>query len=236
MNQQPIEKRVDHAGDRLAVNSVFHTIQGEGPFAGSPAVFLRLAGCNLQCPMCDTEYTQRITMGLGAIMTEIAGATRAGVRRPKLIVITGGEPFRQPIGPLCRRLLDAGYQVQVETNGTMYGVAMNDVFEHPRFHVVVSPKTGSINPKLVPYIKALKYVGAYNELAEDDGLPLLALGHTAAPRLARPPKHFDGEVYLQPADHQDATVNALNLTAVVKSCLKHGHRLCIQTHKIIGVP
>ena len=62
-NTQPAEKQVKSSGLILAINSIFYTIQGEGPFAGSPAVFVRLAGCNLQCPMCDTEYTSRQQMG-----------------------------------------------------------------------------------------------------------------------------------------------------------------------------
>ena len=57
-NSQPIEKRSRDA-DVLEVHSIFYTLQGEGPFCGSPAIFIRLAGCNLQCPGCDTDYTSK---------------------------------------------------------------------------------------------------------------------------------------------------------------------------------
>ena len=57
MNQQAPEKQQLRGDGLLAVHSIFYTIQGEGPFAGETAVFVRLAGCNLQCPLCDTDYT-----------------------------------------------------------------------------------------------------------------------------------------------------------------------------------
>ena len=67
-NQQLADKPVlNETGLSLQVNSIFYTIQGEGPFAGRPAIFIRLAGCNLQCPGCDTEYTKRQTMTVDEI-------------------------------------------------------------------------------------------------------------------------------------------------------------------------
>ncbi|WP_046973456.1 7-carboxy-7-deazaguanine synthase QueE, partial [Dyella japonica] len=96
------------------------TIQGEGPFCGQPAVFVRLAGCNLQCPGCDTNYTSnRKKMSHSDIWQEIVHVT--GEAKTKLVVITGGEPFRQPeVVNFINYLIDMkGYRVQVETNGTM---------------------------------------------------------------------------------------------------------------------
>ena len=70
----------------------------------------------------------------------------------------------------------------------------------------------------------------------DDGLPLTALDHTAHPRLQRPPEGFPvGAVYLQPADEQNAERNALNLAAVIDSCMLHGYTLQLQVHKIINL-
>ena len=57
LNQQPLAKQHLHERGLLDLHHIFSTIQGEGPFAGVPAVFVRLFGCNLQCPMCDTDYT-----------------------------------------------------------------------------------------------------------------------------------------------------------------------------------
>lgn len=238
-NTQPVEKQAKSDGSELAVNSIFYTIQGEGPFAGSPAVFVRLAGCNLQCPMCDTEYTNRTRMGWPTIVREVEAALISEdgsfiARGPNpLVVITGGEPFRQNIFPLVCALLRKSFKVQIETNGTLY----NDLpFDHKNLTIVCSPKAGAINRKLSPHIDAYKYVATVDSLANSpDGLPTHALEHPNGGMLARPPANFTGTVYLQPVDEKNTVLNNRNLTAVVKSCMDNGYRLCLQVHKIIGV-
>lgn len=229
-NIQTPEKRVTDDGHRLDVNSVFHTIQGEGPLAGTPAVFVRLAGCNLQCPQCDTEYTARTSWSVGELLTIVQQKRRSA----KLVVITGGEPMRQEIGPFVRALLIDGYRVQIETNGTFY----RDLpFEHARLFIVCSPKTGAVNSKLLPHICAFKYVADAPSLMESvDGLPTYALGLPARRGLYRPPIWHAAEIFLQPVDSKNVLDNAHALHAVVHSCLHYGHRLCLQTHKIINVP
>lgn len=234
LNTQPAEKPERGSGLNLAVNSIFYTIQGEGPFAGSPAVFVRLAGCNLQCPMCDTEYTNRKRMGWPQILSAISAEVSTLSNHYPLVVITGGEPFRQNLHPLVCNLLTKGYKVQIETNGTLY---CDLPFENKNLTVVCSPKAGAINKKLAPYIRAFKYVATAQSLVDSpDGLPTHALEHPNGGMLARPPKFFKGTVYLQPVDEQDSVRNNINLTAVVKSCMDYGYRLCLQVHKIIGVP
>lgn len=244
-NTQRPEKRVDHEdGSFLSVNSLFHTIQGEGPFAGTPAVFVRLAGCNLQCPMCDTEYTKRESYSIREIVESVRDAIPywpSGRRHDpepyraptNLVVITGGEPFRQPIGPLIQALINHGYRVQVETNGTLFQSAP---YASDRLTVVCSPKAGKVNKDLFPWIKAWKYVATAASIDPADGLPRHALEHPNGGRLYRPPSGTTVPIYLQPVDEQDPAANARNLEAVVQSCLEHGHRLCIQVHKLIGVP
>lgn len=232
LNTQPAEKRVTGDGTVIAVNSIFYTIQGEGPFAGMPAVFVRMAGCNLQCPMCDTEYTARQPMTPAAVLGAVNEESRRASRKP-LVVITGGEPFRQPIGMMAKQLLEAGYRVQVETNGTLFLPAFP--YWHKGLTIVCSPKTGNVHKQLLPSIAAFKYVATAESLWPADGLPDKALDHPAAPMLFRPPSEWQGEIYLQPVDEQDDKRNAANQSAVVRSCLRHGYRLCLQTHKIIGV-
>jgi len=215
---------------------MFYTIQGEGPFAGDPALFVRLAGCNLQCPMCDTEYTQgaeRHSINDLMRMT-IAHLTRAGVYdqgRPRepLVVITGGEPFRQNISEYVRRLLQGGCRVQIETNGTLY----IDEFPwgHPRLTTVCSPKAGKVNPHLQPHINAYKYVVSSLNTDPEDGLPTSALGLPGKP--ARP--HNDRVlVYVNPLDSQDPESNRRNLETTAQVAIRYGYRMGVQLHKQIG--
>lgn len=224
-------------GVTLSVNSLFYTIQGEGPFAGTPAVFIRLAGCNLQCPMCDTEYTKADTFAVSTLIDMVLGYKRQQFGRSLhddtlLVVITGGEPFRQPIGYLVQSLIDAHCRVQVETNGTLY---RKGPWTNALVTIVCSPKAGVVNMLLAPLVGAWKYVARAKDLAHD-GLPSVALEHPNARGLYRPPSDHPAQVYLQPADEQDPVANAINQQAVVQSCMANGYRLCLQVHKIINVP
>jgi len=99
----------------LKVNEIFSSIQGESSFAGRPCVFVRLTGCNLRCAYCDTTfaYVEGEQMELSGIMARIR---HYGV---SLVEITGGEPLLQEETPLLiKGLLDEGYQVLLETNGS----------------------------------------------------------------------------------------------------------------------
>ena len=235
-NNQIAEKSsLLHSGN-LEVNSIFYTIQGEGPYAGRPAVFVRLAGCNLQCPGCDTEYTERKLMNLGVLHREITEQYRnfkPGIRQNPytnmnpLVVITGGEPFRQNLAPFIDNLLDNQIDVQIETNGTLYqDLPFNDIT------VVCSPKTGRINEKLYPHINAFKYVITYNKV-DSDGLPLQVLSHPVIRAVAKP--RPNSKIYVQPADQQDAELNEANLQETLNSVQKFGYTLCLQLHKIVGL-
>jgi organic radical activating enzyme len=235
MNDQPPEKQNHREDGTLAVHSIFSTIQGEGMFTGHRAIFVRLAGCNLQCPLCDTDYTSNIHwMSPESIAADILKYEQAPGRRgiePLLVVLTGGEPFRQNIRPLIMELDARNVFVQIETNGTLY----QDVGGLPNVAIVCSPKTGSINKKLAPHVDALKYVVCADDVSDADGLPLSALRHAATPHLARPPAGFKGPVYIQPADEQDPETNQKNLQAAVESVLKYGYILQLQIHKIAAV-
>lgn len=244
LNTQPPEQQQRKTdGHTLAVNSIFYTIQGEGPFAGNPAIFIRLAGCNLQCPMCDTEYTKRRVLGVDVIVQEVNKAWANAADLPSIpahlvpiVVITGGEPFRQNLGVLVNTLLGYDIRVQIETNGTLPPSPGMDL-KNGDLTIVCSPKTGKINVKLAEHIQAFKYVATADSLAiSTDGLPTHALLHpTGNKGLARPPQGWEGLVYLQPADEQDDERNKANTQAVVASCLRNGYRLCLQMHKIVGV-
>jgi 7-carboxy-7-deazaguanine synthase len=237
LNQQPISKLVRGDG-ALLVHSIFHTIQGEGPLSGHPAIFVRLAGCNLRCPQCDTEYTDNAQLMTPSGILQEVQRLHDG---PRLVVISGGEPFRQPegVGLLTLELYDADYQIQIETNGTLPPprVMAEDTL------IVVSPKTGKVDPFIEIVACAYKYVINSTSVDPLDGLPTLALGHTAHPRVARPPDGFTTEaIYLSPADDAHITslpdraaANMANRQAAIKSCMDHGYTLSLQVHKIIGM-
>lgn len=235
MNKQPIEKQHLTTGESLSVHGAFHTIQGEGPFCGTPAVFIRLAGCNLQCPSCDTDYTSnRFTRTPIEILEAVQLYMKEG-----LVVITGGEPFRQSIGPLINLLTECGYYVQVETNGTLApseDVAWNTLSTVRKgAYIVCSPKTGKVQSDIAKYACCYKYVIEADSVHEVDGLPLRALRHTAHPHVARPPAWWYRPVYLQPMDSKDESANRNNLKAAINSCMAHGYILQLQVHKLIGM-
>jgi 7-carboxy-7-deazaguanine synthase len=101
--------------DKLRVNEIFKSIQGESTFAGLPCIFVRLAGCNLRCTYCDTTYAY--DEGQGMTLEKVVREVRR-LHCP-MVEVTGGEPLHQPGAPrLLRELLREGFKVLLETNGT----------------------------------------------------------------------------------------------------------------------
>jgi 7-carboxy-7-deazaguanine synthase len=99
---------------RVRVNEIFHSIQGESTWAGSPCVFVRLTGCNLRCTWCDTEYAfyEGRQMEIGEVAAKV-DSFGCG-----LVEITGGEPLlQQGVHPLIGTLLARGHAVMIETSG-----------------------------------------------------------------------------------------------------------------------
>ena len=96
----------------LTVNEIFYSLQGEGSRAGTPNVFIRLSGCNLNCWFCDTEFETGEVYSLDQIADQIAEYPC------KNIIWTGGEPALQLTGEIVRYFKDRGYYQAVESNGT----------------------------------------------------------------------------------------------------------------------
>lgn len=101
-----------HTRRLMKINEIFYSLQGEGHYTGTPAVFVRFAGCNLKCSFCDTDFTSFTEMTEDDIVREI------GQYSTNHIVITGGEPTLQITASLVSKLHKAGKYVQIETNGT----------------------------------------------------------------------------------------------------------------------
>ena len=103
----------------MKLNEIFYSIQGEGFWTGTPAIFIRFAGCNLNCSFCDTDFSYKFDMNINEILKEIKKY------KSKHIVLTGGEPSlqleinEQGYSNFIKILRDNGYYVQIETNGTI---------------------------------------------------------------------------------------------------------------------
>ena len=207
-----------------AVKEVFKTLQGEGAQAGRPAVFCRFAGCNLwsgreadraaaACRFCDTEFVGTDGPGGGrfASADDLAAAIEAawagGLAR-RFVVFTGGEPLLQLDEALIAAFKARGFEIAVETNGTLPAPEGID-------WVCVSPKAA--NPVVQTTGQELKLV---------------------YPQADAPPERFaclDFErFYLQPMDGPEREANT---AAAVAYCLAHPQwRLSVQTHKYLGPP
>src|SRR5574341_2011147 len=121
---------------KYSVKEIFYTLQGEGANAGTPAVFLRFAGCNLWsgreqdrataiCRFCDTEFVGTDGAGGGtfhraaSLAQAVEAKWPAGARTRRFVVCTGGEPLLQLDAPLIESLHERGFRVAIETNGTL---------------------------------------------------------------------------------------------------------------------
>jgi 7-carboxy-7-deazaguanine synthase (Cx14CxxC type) len=209
-----------------AVKEIFYTLQGEGAQAGRAAVFCRFAGCNLWsgreqdraaaiCQFCDTDFADVNGPGGGKFngAEELAAAieqkwpaeSSAGKR---FVVCTGGEPLLQ----LDARLIDAlharGFEIAVESNGTIEAPEGID-------WLCISPKAGAL-------------------LVQESGDELKLV----FPQTGFEPESFSGfafrHFFLQPMDGPD---RATNTELALRYCMEHPRwRLSLQTHKILGIP
>ncbi len=94
------------------INEIFYSIQGEGFFTGTPAVFVRFSGCNLSCDFCDTQHQE------GEIMSREEILEKISLYPSKHLIFTGGEPGLFIDAGFVQFFKNAGYFIQIETNGT----------------------------------------------------------------------------------------------------------------------
>jgi len=224
---KPIWLSVFNAGKSVtySIKEIFYTLQGEGAQAGRPAVFCRFSGCNLWngreqdrasaiCQFCDTDFvgTDGALGGkfasAGQVAATIAGLWPAAYSASKYVVFTGGEPLLQLDAALIDALHAHGFQIAIETNGTLPVPAGVD-------WICVSPKVGST---LV--------VKQGNELKVVIPQLLQNLGDYEALDFA----HF----YLQA---MDGPAQARNLTLAIETCKRNPKwKLSLQTHKLLQIP
>ncbi len=145
-----------HTRRLMKINEIFYSLQGEGHYTGTPAVFVRFAGCNLKCSFCDTDFTSFTEMTEDDIVRE------TGQYPANHIVITGGEPTLQITASLVSKLHEAGKYVQIETNGT------NVLPEGCNIDwVTCSPKYKAVR---LQHIDELKVVFEGQDMSQYDGL------------------------------------------------------------------
>jgi len=206
-----------------AVKEIYFTLQGEGAQTGRAAVFLRFAGCNLWsgreedratavCRFCDTDFVGVDGPGGGrfadaAALAETVAGFWPGGGRP-YVVCTGGEPLLQLDEPLVKALQSLGFEVAVETNGTIAAPAGID-------WICVSPKAGA-------------------ELVQTRGQELKLV----FPQAGAEPAKFEtldfAHFFLQP---MDGPARDVNTQAAIAYChARPQWRLSLQTHKLIGIP
>lgn len=114
------------------INEIFYSLQGEGFYTGTPAIFIRFAGCNLNCSFCDTTHKE---INLKLTKEDICEYIKTLTINCKIIVFTGGEPMLQIESDLLDYLYEEGYRLNIETNGTI------KIPENFRFNfITVSPK------------------------------------------------------------------------------------------------
>ncbi len=220
----------------LNINEMFETIQGEGAYTGIPSIFVRLQGCPVGCPWCDTKHTWEIKPQLATSAEQVIAKSAESETFfisnetdllaqfetqgyvAKHVVITGGEPCMYDLRPLTALLHDKGYTTQIETSGTF------EVLCDERTYVTVSPK---INMK-----GGYKVLVSALERANEIKHPIAMQKHIdELDALLANVSTLEGkQVCLQPISQQKRATEL-----AVQTCIARNWRLSLQTHKYIGI-
>lgn len=197
----------------MRVNEIFYSLQGEGHFTGTPAVFLRLAGCNLNCWFCDTEFNDFTDMSEEDIVHEVSKFPS------RYIVITGGEPTLQLTASLTQALHSAGFYIMMETNGTRAlpsGCKVNWITCSPKRSNASTEQLAAIRIEHIDELKVV-YEGPLHDMSVYDNIQAT-------------------EYRLQPCSTDDDARNQSILNATIQYVQENPKwKLSLQTHKILGV-
>lgn len=199
------------------VNDIFYSLQGEGRNTGRAAVFVRFSGCNLRCSFCDTDFSAFREMTGDEIVREISAFPA------RFVVLTGGEPTLQVTEEFVDQLHQSGFEVAIETNGTLPVPANID-------WVTVSPKKRSPLPA--------SPLGEEIDRRQPDEIKVIFDGKTdPEDYLPSSQGEIKGRLYLQPCDVGDPQQNKAITDACVEYIKQHPQwRLSLQTHKLVGFP
>lgn len=221
---------------QLSINEMFETIQGEGFHTGVPSIFIRLQGCPVGCPWCDTKHTWTLDEAFlttaDKVLTkqqeseaffhsdgqDILALFAAQGYTARHVVITGGEPCMYDLTAFTRLLHDNGFSTQIETSGT-YEVRCDAAS-----WVTVSPKV-DMKGKMPVLTSAL-------QRADEIKHPVAMEKHIAEldDLLARLEGKLPAHICLQPISQQSRATEL-----AIKTCIARNWRLSLQTHKYIGI-
>ncbi|PMP61776.1 MAG: 7-carboxy-7-deazaguanine synthase QueE [Sulfurihydrogenibium sp.] len=210
--------------EEFKVVEIFRTVEGEGRWVGLPVVFIRLEGCNLRCSWCDTTYSydgkSYTVKNLYDILSQVKQYNL------KRVCITGGEPFMtENLDVLVKVLLDEGFYVFIETNGTMWNEKFREI-KKDNLYITCSPKPPFyfVNKNILPYISELKFVVDEN----------LSVNHIIKPEFTEILKN--DIIVLQPESNKPEMVE--KALKIQDELLKLGieSRIIPQCHKVLALP
>jgi organic radical activating enzyme len=212
-----------HGTSTFRVSEVFHSLQGEGPAAGTPAHFVRLQGCDVGCRWCDTKYSWDARGG-EALASGALWARARALGSSDLLVVTGGEPLQHPrIAELLAEGLDRWLRVEVETSGLE-----PPPLRHPRLHWNVSPKLPSATPRSHD---TWRHARAWS--AEPNATFKIVVGDPPDPddalRLIEAHGLAPARVMLMPEGMTEERLRARART-LAELCRRHGFRLSPRLH------
>ncbi|MFT5543599.1 MAG: 7-carboxy-7-deazaguanine synthase [Glaciecola sp.] len=220
----------------LKVNEVFESLQGEGSFTGVPSIFVRLQGCPVGCPWCDTKHTWHISLDEESSSDKVLAQNYESEQwfssttealfslfseqgyLAKHIVLTGGEPCMYDLTEFTTLAHQQGYSTQIETSGTFEILTSKDTW------VTVSPKVNmpggfKMRSDALSRANEIKHPVAMQKHIDELDSILESMDSNALPL-----------IYLQPISQQKRATDL-----AVKTCIQRNWRLSLQMHKFIGL-
>ena len=189
----------------LQLAEIFYSIQGEGSWAGTPAIFVRLAGCNLACDFCDTDYSLKFFASIDDVVAQVRSV---GADCP-MVILTGGEPLAQTETPaLIEALCADGRRVHIESNGTIFTDLPGNVW------LCVSPKE-RVDPRMAQRADEAKLI--VDGRIPEEHFALFVSKST---------------IFLQPEGNKPRNVE-LAIDYIKR--YPQRFRLSLQTHKFVGI-
>lgn len=231
----------------MMLNEMFCSIQGEGRYAGTPAIFIRMQGCPVRCHFCDTKHSWS-TSGCGEEKTVeqvINDVYAIAGQHPqvRLVVITGGEPFfacsGKELSMLLSELKNIGYLLSIETSGVCDVASDLDVELLYRCHLTISPKYNS--PEDVTFLPVpdvlLRHPNCDAKLLVNGTAQAEKRCHNYITAWIAARDHIlvSDHVFVQPLDAGSESPNRLANMQAVELAKRYGWRVSCQVHKFLSI-